>query len=162
MTIGPGEEYIPQLDKFVGKVDMGDIIHPKDQYKLANKMLGYIVMGLNRYFKIPVAYFLVSHLTAKEQEALLLQVFKDVEDCGFKINRLVTDNLAVNTNMFKRMNGGVLHPVIRHPIQEYRGVRHSKKTHTPVPKSNIKTRETVFSSLFYQIFLLFSCLQKFP
>jgi hypothetical protein len=119
MTIGPGEEYIPQLDKFVGKVDMGGIVHPNDQNQLANKMLGYIVVGLNTYFKIPVAYFLVSQLTAKEQEALTLQVIKDVEDCGFKINRLVTDNLAVNTNMFKRMNGGVLHPVIRHPIQEY-------------------------------------------
>jgi hypothetical protein len=119
MTIGPGEEYIPQLDKFVGKVDMGGMIHPKDQYQLANKMLGYIVVGLNAYFKIPVAYFLVSHLTAKEQEALTLQVIDDVEDCGFKINRLVTDNLAVNTNMFKRMNGGVLHPVMSTVRQIY-------------------------------------------
>ncbi|KZS03645.1 uncharacterized protein LOC116933657 [Daphnia magna] len=121
MTIGPGEEYIPQLDKFVEKVDMGGIIDPNDSTKLATKMLGYILVGLNTYYKIPVAYFLVNQLTAKEQEALTIQVIKDVEGCGcgFKIERLVTDNLAVNTNMFKRMNGGTLHHVIRHPVQQY-------------------------------------------
>lgn len=70
MTIGPGEEYIPQLDKFVGKVDMGGIIDPNDSTKLATKMLGYILVGLNTYYKISVAYFLVTQLTAKEQEAL--------------------------------------------------------------------------------------------
>ncbi|KZS09137.1 Uncharacterized protein APZ42_026709 [Daphnia magna] len=119
MTIGPSEEYIPQLDKFVGKVDMGGIVDPTDPNQLATKMLGYILVGLNTYYKIPVAYFLVYQLTAKQQEALTLQVIKDVEGCGFKITRLVSDNLAVNTTMFKRMNDGDLFPVIRHPQQEY-------------------------------------------
>ncbi|KAI9555873.1 hypothetical protein GHT06_018390 [Daphnia sinensis] len=110
MTIGPGEEYIPQLDKVVGKSTW-----------LATKMQGYILVGLNTYYKIPVAYFLVNQPTAKEQEALTVQVIKDVEGCGcgFKIEGLVTDNLAVYANMFKRMNGGTLHHVIRHPVQQY-------------------------------------------
>ena len=89
MTIGPGEEYIPQLDNFVWKVDMGGIVHPNDQNQLANKMLGWDSTRTLKY-RWPIS--LSVNLRRKNKEALTVQVIKDVEDCGFKINRLVTDN----------------------------------------------------------------------
>lgn len=119
ITIGPSEEYISQLDKFVGKIDMGGVVEPGDENKLATKMLGFVFVGLNTSYKIPVAYFLVNQLTAEQQEVLTLHVIKDVEETGFSVIRLVADNLSVNTTMFKRINGGELHPVVRHPVQGY-------------------------------------------
>ncbi|EFX68168.1 hypothetical protein DAPPUDRAFT_114826 [Daphnia pulex] len=38
------EEYIPLLGKIVGKVDMEGMVDPKDQYRLATNLLGYIVV----------------------------------------------------------------------------------------------------------------------
>ena len=47
-------------------------------------MVGYIIVGLNTYYKIPVAYFLVNQLTAQKagtvQEALTVQVIKMLRD----------------------------------------------------------------------------------
>jgi hypothetical protein len=45
---------------------MEGIVDLKDQYQLATKMLGYIVVGLSTYFKVPLAYFLISQLTAQQ------------------------------------------------------------------------------------------------
>jgi hypothetical protein len=66
-------------------------LDPKHQ--LGTKILGYIVVKLNAYLKIPVTYFLDNKLAAKDQEALTLQVIKDVEYCGFNVTWFLIDNL---------------------------------------------------------------------
>ena len=41
-----------------------------------------------------------------------------MEECGIKIHRLVTDNFSTHVKMFARMNGGILHHIVPHPIQD--------------------------------------------
>ena len=42
-----------------------------------------------------------------------------MEATGFKVVRVVTDNLSVNVTMFSKMNGNTHCPVVPHPVQPY-------------------------------------------
>ena len=120
MTVAPSETYIANLQKFCGPVDMAGVIDAEDPNRLANRMLGFIFQGLSTNYKIPVAYFLVNQLTAEELKALTVHVIEEVEKTGFKVDRLVTDNLSVNVSLFALLNDNVHHPVVCHPVQPHK------------------------------------------
>ncbi len=117
MTIKAMEKYDKNLQKFVGAVDLGGVTGSGSS-GLANKMLGFVLNGLNTRYKIPVAFFFVNNLTSEQLGDLTDHVINEVEECGFSVDRLVTDCLSVNVKMFTRLNGGVLHPVVPHPVQK--------------------------------------------
>lgn len=120
MKISPNETYVRNLQKFWGAVDMGGVVEVSDRYDpLAYKMFAFVYTGLNTPFKISVAFFLVNQLTADQQTKLLLLGIERVEGTGFCVVRVVTDNLSVNVTMFGKLNDGVNHPVVRHPVQPY-------------------------------------------
>ena len=117
-TIAPGEQYDRNLQHYVGAIDMGGIVpEPKDS-KPANKIILFLFTGLSTHFKIPVAFYLVRDLTAEEQKALLEEVIKQLEQLGFKVIRVVVDNLSTNRKMFTLMStDGTLWHVVPHPVQ---------------------------------------------
>ena len=120
MTIKPMEKYDKNLQKFVGAVDLGGVTS-SESTALANKMIGFVLNGLNTRYKIPVAFFFVNSLIAPQPTDLTVHVIQKVEECGFCVDRLVTDCLSVNVKMFANLNGGTLHPVVPHPIQKEAG-----------------------------------------
>lgn len=120
MTIAPSETYVQNLEKYCGQVDMGGVVEQPEEYRLANRMLGFIFTGLSTYYKIPVAYFLVKQLTADQQHLLLQDVLRKVEAIGFKVLRVVTENLSVNVTMFSKMNNNTHHPVVPHRPNDVR------------------------------------------
>ena len=123
MTIKPVEydmKYDKNLQKFVGAVDLGGVTS-SESTALANKMIGFVLNGLNTRYKIPVAFFFVNSLIAPQPTDLTVHVIQKVEECGSCVDRLVTDCLSVNVKMFANLNGGTLHPVVPHPIQKEAG-----------------------------------------
>ncbi|KAJ4426887.1 hypothetical protein ANN_26686 [Periplaneta americana] len=75
---------------------------------LANKLLCFVVNGLSKRFTIPAAYYLVKGLQGQELYQLFNQVIKAVEDCGFYVLRIVTDNHKTNVSMFRQFGNGDL------------------------------------------------------
>lgn len=63
--------------------------------KLANRLLCFVMSGLTRPYRIPVAYFFTCQLNAEALQKFALHVITQVEQIGFKVTRLVTDNLSV-------------------------------------------------------------------
>ena len=59
VAIKPNESYMKNVDKFVGHVDMAGIVEPKNNQKLANKLVTFAINGLADSFCIIVGYFLV-------------------------------------------------------------------------------------------------------
>ena len=116
MSIKESRIYLRNLDKFVGQVDMDGVVPVKDDNRLANKMLAFVLSGLNTKYSIPVAVFLVEKLTGEQQYRLTKHVMRKVHGRRFHIDRLVTDNNKVNTKMFKLFGKGVLRFEIDHPI----------------------------------------------
>lgn len=120
MTLAQMEKWVRHLQKNIGTVDMGGIVDPSDPTQLASRMLAFVFVGLSTKIRIPVAFFLVDKLTADQLHQLTNAVVTQIEnETSFKIVRLVTDNLAVNTKMFISMNMGELHHIVRHPKQEH-------------------------------------------
>jgi hypothetical protein len=116
VAIKPDECYLPNVDKFVGHVDMAGVVQPKEVGKLANKLLTFAINGLSHSFCIIVGYFLVCNLTAEELCLLSTHLIKEVETAGFSIEGIVADNASINTKMFKLLNpNGKLSHEISHP-----------------------------------------------
>jgi hypothetical protein len=57
-------------------------------------------------------------LKAEQLQDLTVHVMSKVEECGFSVDRLVTDCLSVNVKMFTLLNDGTLHPVVPYPIEK--------------------------------------------
>ena len=127
-TIAPGEQYDRTTQQLIGAVDMGGIVPnsskqnedgtiEEESPREANKVLAFEITGLTKYYKVPVAFYFVRELKAEELIALALEVIKQLEALGFKVFRLVSDNLSTNRKMFTLMHDGSLCNVVRHPVQ---------------------------------------------
>ncbi|KAM7309977.1 hypothetical protein ISCGN_006946 [Ixodes scapularis] len=115
MQIKQSLQYNKQQDVFVGQVDLGPLTEKTKQPILANSLLCFLMNGLSIPYRIPVAYFFTKGLTGTELAKLLLHVLGKVEDVGFKVLRIVTDNHRVNVNAMKQLCGGLLTHHILHP-----------------------------------------------
>ncbi|KAG8174241.1 hypothetical protein JTE90_025806 [Oedothorax gibbosus] len=97
MAIKPQCIYDSKLDCFFG-AKSESIKTAREEYDNANRLLCFILYGLSTKYCIPCGYYFTKQLTAKELYAYTSSIIKDVEECSV---RVVTDNLAVNTAMFK-------------------------------------------------------------
>ena len=138
MAIQQRLTYDKKGDKFVGAVDMGNIevnkpVHRKKSKKskgskvnktpvLANRLLCFVASGLSTSYRIPVAYFFTKQLKGKELYEIVKYVCNEVESLGLSVVRLVTDNLSVNSAMFRQLSGGTMMPVVPHPVDEERDI----------------------------------------
>lgn len=109
-------------DKFFGIVNAEGIYDEcVGKYPtLANKLLCFVVNGLSKRFTIPAAYYLVKGLQGQELYQLFNQVIKAVEDCGFYVLRIVTDNHKTNVSMFRQFGNGDLKFSVPHPCDPQR------------------------------------------
>ena len=91
--------YNKEEDKFFGLVEAEGVYDEQIGINpiLANKLLCFVINGLSTKYTIPAAYFMVRNLQGKDLLILVRQVIKAVEDCGFHVLRLVTDNHRTNT-----------------------------------------------------------------
>lgn len=118
MTIKPILKYKKNHGRFFGKVDMGNVVRDESG-RLANKVLGFVYTGLRKRINITLAFFLVNKLKAEEQTKLTLYALTKAESLGLRIERLSTDNLSTNVQMFSLLNSsskGHATPVVPHPV----------------------------------------------
>ncbi|KAH6944764.1 hypothetical protein HPB50_004968 [Hyalomma asiaticum] len=81
---------------------------------LANRVLCFVLHGITTSYKIPCSYYFTKQLNGRDLYAWTKDVIAAVEDCGFVIIRIATDNYSANT-MFKLMGNGSLSTVVKHP-----------------------------------------------
>ncbi|XP_064482840.1 uncharacterized protein LOC135395673 [Ornithodoros turicata] len=122
MQIKQKLQYNKQHDAFVGQVDVGPLNKDAKQQVLANSLLCFLLNGLSSSFRVPVAYFFTKSLTGIELSKLILFVLKKVEDVGFRVLRIVTDNHRVNVNAMTVLCGGLLKHQIAHPVDPTRAL----------------------------------------
>lgn len=67
----------------------------------------FLISGVNKNFKIPVAYFLIAGLKAEERAALAKEVILFICKTGVKIVGLVFDGLAANLGMVRKMGANL-------------------------------------------------------
>ena len=82
------------VDKFVGHVGMAGIVEPKNNQKLANKLVTFAINGLADSFCIIVGYFLVYKMTTEELHKLTVHIVEEVEKIGYTAVGLVADNVS--------------------------------------------------------------------
>lgn len=114
--------YNKASDKFIGIVNTEGIYDSKiGKYPtLANKLLCFVVHGLSKKFTIPAAYFFVKSLQGSDLFLLVQRVIKAVEETGFLVLRVVTNNHRTNLSMFKHFGGGELKTFVPHPCDPER------------------------------------------
>lgn len=110
MSIKQQLQYDNKLDSFFGERDQlpnksSDLSEKEKIPVLANRLLCFMICGLSTKFRLPAGYFFTKQLTGSQLHALTLSVIHHVEECGFLVLRLVTDNHKTNVSMMKRFSG---------------------------------------------------------
>ncbi|XP_063239296.1 uncharacterized protein LOC134540457 [Bacillus rossius redtenbacheri] len=119
MAIKAKVSYDRNLDQFLGYSE-AEIEEMGVSDKIANRLLCFMFRGLSTPIRIPVAFYFTRQLTGPQLCKLTKKVIEEVEETGFEILRIVTDNSSVNVSMMKEVCGGQLLPEIQHPNDENR------------------------------------------
>ncbi|KAH7933921.1 hypothetical protein HPB49_019155 [Dermacentor silvarum] len=116
MRIKPKLQYNKQQDCFVGHAAVGEADDPANEPLLANSLLCFLINGLSTSYRITVSYFFTKSLSGSQLSQLVRSVIKNVEESGFKVDRLVADNHKINVSAMTDLCGGFLTYRIEHPI----------------------------------------------
>lgn len=107
MAIRKQVEFDEHGNRSTGQVNFGTNVDSAGNELYAKEALVYMVTGVNMSFKIPVAYFLISGLTAEEKAAITKEVILLVSKTGVKVIGLVFDGLVSNFAMARTMGANV-------------------------------------------------------
>lgn len=118
MAISSKYIYDRKMDCFFGQqTTKGDSVGQENvnNIVLANKVLCFMAVGLSTSYRIPCGFFFTNRLSGKVLHELTKHVVHEVEDCGLKVVRIVTDNHKINVTMMRHLGNGSLKPVVVHP-----------------------------------------------
>ncbi|KAL1474276.1 hypothetical protein MTO96_021122 [Rhipicephalus appendiculatus] len=119
MSIQQKVIYDRQVDRIFGLVDIDCERQAGGATEIANRLLCFVLRGLSTAYVIPVGYFFTRNIKHDRLRSLTLNVLKAVEEAGFFIVRIVTDNHQTNTAMFRGMSDdNTLQHVVPHPVRE--------------------------------------------
>lgn len=120
MAIKPKLIHLKQKGRIFGNVNFGNWLNYRKE-PLANRLLCFVMKGLSSFYEIPVAYFLVRCLTGQQLIILIKKIVAELENIGFKVVRLVADDLSVNQKVFRELSGGAeIKPQIEHFVKPSR------------------------------------------
>jgi len=118
MHVMMGTVYDFVHDEIIGLAE--NTCTPDGEVVMANKLLCFYLKGLSKNIKIPVSFHFVKNLTAKQLYDYTMKVLQEVEDIGFLVTRIATDNASTNVKLFEKLNGGTGKFVIPHPLDPKR------------------------------------------
>lgn len=70
-----------------------------DDLPFARNAFMFLVVGLNDYWKLPIAYFLIDGMAGAERENYLIKAIELISEAGAHINSVTFDGTYVNTSM---------------------------------------------------------------
>lgn len=106
--------------KYTGFVDFGYNIGA-DNRQEAKEALVFLLVAINDFFKVPVAYFLTNGLCAQEKADLVNRVLEFIHGTGIVVTSLTFDGAVTNLNMAKILGINLEEPSnltthFKHPI----------------------------------------------
>ena len=84
--------------KFVGALE---------DEKFVTDALVFMVVGINKHFKLPVGYFLIKTMNAEERANLVLMCLEKLRESGVKVTSVTFDSPAVHQSLFKKLGGNL-------------------------------------------------------
>ncbi|KAF0751335.1 Uncharacterized protein FWK35_00022449, partial [Aphis craccivora] len=79
--------------------EMSQYAYDNDNIPLAKNALVFLAVGINGYWKMPIAYFLIDGLNGKERSNLLMKAIDLLNETGVKLCSITFDGASVNTKM---------------------------------------------------------------
>lgn len=99
-------EYDPRLKRATGYVDLGFEDNETGE-TVAKEALVFMLVGLKKKWKAPIAYYFTNSLTAETQGQLLCTAIAACHDCGLKIVSLTLDGTSVNFSMCESLGANL-------------------------------------------------------
>lgn len=93
MSIKNHVQYDPQTQTMFGYVDMGDRLNETD---IASDVLVFMVVGLQGYWKAPIAYYLTKSLTAQSQTVLVEHALEELHRRQIRVVCMTMSVCALN------------------------------------------------------------------
>lgn len=87
--------------QFEGFIDSGKSVPDQSALPLAKDALVFLVVGVNRSFKIPVAYFFITGLDKHEKAAITNEVLRRLSEIGIIVMSATFDGLRTNISMMR-------------------------------------------------------------
>lgn len=103
MKIQPRSEWNHKRKEFSGFISIGGVEEYEDAMPLGTDALVFMISGINKVFKAPVAYFLTNGLNADERAALTNEIILRISAAGVKVAAITSDGLIANVSMMKRL-----------------------------------------------------------
>jgi DNA transposase THAP9 len=95
-------EWDPKTQRFYGYVEHGfDLI--TDNSDSATDALVFLLVGINKIFKIPIGYFLVKGTTGSQKAQLVTDALALVSDTGVEVKALTCDGAKANLAMAEEL-----------------------------------------------------------
>ncbi|KAL1502761.1 hypothetical protein ABEB36_007860 [Hypothenemus hampei] len=118
MSLDVNLQYDPVSDSVSGFEDIGD----ERRSKFADHALVFMVTGLCRKWKQPLAYYFTSGGFKKDElAAILKKVILALQDTGLKVVCAISDQLSTNAAVFKILKDQTTLQYKRETGEEYRG-----------------------------------------
>lgn len=96
MAIKKHVRYDPQTQTMSGFVDMGERLNQTD---IASEALVFLVVGLQGYWKAPIAYYLTKSLTPETQRVLVVHALEELHRRHIKVVCMTMDGHSSNVSM---------------------------------------------------------------
>jgi len=77
------------------------VVDDCDALPRAKEALVFLIVALNSNWKLPVGYFLINGITAKEKSNLVITCLRNLHDTGVIIKTFTFDGAASNLSMNK-------------------------------------------------------------
>ena len=112
--------------KYRGYVDLGNDAEVDDSAPVAKDALVFMVVGLNKSWKVPVGYFFIDGLSGLERANLVKLCIKKLHDVGVDVISLVCDGPSCHFAMLRALGANMtppqLHPYFTHPLDKTKRV----------------------------------------
>ena len=97
MHLSEDTSYDQVHDCFSGYVDYGNRINLEGlEETLAREAICFLLNGLCKHFKVPVAYFFVSRITSEIQARLIQMALLHADEFGLKVHTVTLDGAKLN------------------------------------------------------------------
>ena len=90
-------------ERFVGCIDFGTDFTPDDSTPAASQALVFMLVAANSSWKIPIAYFFIHTLTAKDKVNLLKNCLARLYDIDVTVPAVTCDGPTTNFSTFERI-----------------------------------------------------------